>query len=150
MKIAIGSDHAGFQLKEGIRAELTAQRHEVCDWGTRSEGSVDYPDFAKRVCQAVKSGESEVGLLVCGTGLGMAIAANKVPGIRAIACSDTFSARMGREHNDANVLCLGGRVVGSGLAMEIVRAFTGAEFQGGRHRLRVQKISDIETEFSKT
>ncbi|MGI6642813.1 MAG: ribose 5-phosphate isomerase B [Bacillota bacterium] len=148
MKIAIGSDHAGFELKEEIRTELAAGGHEVCDWGARGTESVDYPDFAKKVCRAVVSKQSEVGLLVCGTGLGMAIAANKVPGIRAVACSDTFSARMGREHNDANVLCLGSRVVGSGLAMDIVRAFIGAKFQGGRHGRRVQKILDLESEFS--
>jgi ribose 5-phosphate isomerase B len=146
LKIAIGSDHAGYALKEDLRKELTKD-HDVLDMGTDSEDSVHYPDFARKVCQAVRGKDAEFGILVCGTGLGMAISANKFPGIRAIVCSDTFSARMGREHNDANVLCVGARVVGSGLAMDIVNAFLSGSFAGGRHSIRVQKIADIESEF---
>lgn len=146
MKIAIGSDHAGYALKEDLRKEL-AEKHDVLDMGTDSEDSVHYPDFARKVSEAVRGKEADLGILVCGTGLGMAISANKFPGIRAIVCSDTFSARMGREHNDANVLCIGARVVGSGLATDIVRAFLSGGFAGGRHSIRVQKIADIESEF---
>lgn len=148
MKIAIGSDHAGYLLKEELRQALDGE-HEVADMGTGSEESVHYPDFARKVCEAVRAKEAEIGILVCGTGLGMAVSANKFPGIRAIVCSDTFSARMGREHNDANVLCIGSRVVGSGLATDIVSAFLSADFAAGRHSIRVQKIADIESEFGR-
>ncbi len=149
MKIAVGSDHAGYELKRHICLQLTAQGYDVLDKGTQSDKSVDYPDYAKLVGQHVASGECQVGLLVCGTGLGMAIAANKIPGVKAIVCSDTFSARMGREHNDANILCIGSRVVGAGLAMDIVTAFLNGQFLGGRHTARVQKIDAIEAEFLK-
>lgn len=148
MKIAIGSDHAGYLLKEELRQALAGE-HEVLDVGTESEESVHYPDFAKKLYEAIRAKEAEIGILVCGTGLGMAISANKFPGIRAIVCSDTFSARMGREHNDANVLCIGARVVGSGLAADIVSAFLSAGFAAGRHSIRVQKIADIESEFGR-
>lgn len=148
MKIAIGSDHAGFRLKEEIKGLIEDLGHDVLDLGTTGEDSVDYPDFARAVSQAVSAGEAGLGVLICGTGLGMAIAANKIPGIRAVTCSDTFSARMSREHNDANVLCIGARVIGGGLAREVVAQWLSADFQGGRHGRRVGKISDIETEYT--
>ncbi|MGI6633371.1 MAG: ribose 5-phosphate isomerase B [Bacillota bacterium] len=147
MKIALGSDHAGFRLKEEVAAMLREMGHEPLNLGTYSEESVDYPDFAVKVAESILAGDAELGVLVCGTGLGMSISANKVPGIRAAAVSDTFSARLTREHNNANVLCIGARVVGSGLAEDIVRAFVSASFQGGRHERRVKKMSDIESKF---
>ncbi|HHW18684.1 MAG TPA: ribose 5-phosphate isomerase B [Firmicutes bacterium] len=149
MKLAIGSDHAGYRLKTEILEFLKEMGHEVLDFGTHSEDSVDYPDFALKVAESVRDGESELGVLVCGTGLGMAIAANKVPGIRAVTCTDTFSAHMAREHNDANVLCLGARVTGGGLARDIVKAWLEARFQGGRHERRLAKITDIERMYLK-
>jgi ribose 5-phosphate isomerase B len=145
MKIAVGSDHAGYRLKGEVAALIQELGHEVSDLGTHSEESVDYPDFAVKVARAVTGGEADLGILVCGTGLGMAIAANKVKGIRAVTCGDTFSARASREHNDANVLCIGARVTGGGLALEIVKTWLESEFQGGRHARRVQKIADIES-----
>ena len=145
MKIAVGSDHAGYRLKGEVAALIQEAGHEVSDLGTHSEESVDYPDFAVKVARAVTGGEADLGILVCGTGLGMAIAANKVKGIRAVTCGDTFSARASREHNDANVLCIGARVTGGGLALEIVKTWLESEFQGGRHARRVQKIADIES-----
>ncbi|HHT85227.1 MAG: ribose 5-phosphate isomerase B [Bacillota bacterium] len=145
MKIAVGSDHAGYRLKGEVAALIQELGHEVSDLGTHSEESVDYPDFAVKVARAVTGGEADLGILVCGTGLGMAIAANKVKGIRAVTCGDTFSARASREHNDANVLCIGARVTGGGLALEIVKTWSESEFQGGRHARRVQKIADIES-----
>lgn len=147
MKIAVGSDHAGFRLKGEIIAFLRAQGLEVIDMGTSGEESVDYPDFALKVAESVRNGESNLGVLVCGTGLGMAIAANKVPGVRAVTCTDPVSARLSREHNDANVLCLGARITGGLLATEIVKEWLAAEFQGGRHQTRVDKISSIEKKF---
>lgn len=147
MKVALGSDHAGFRLKEEVASMLGEMGHEAVDLGTFSEESVDYPDFAVKVSEAILSGRAALGVLVCGTGIGMAMSANKVPGIRAAAVSDTFSARLTREHNDANILCLGARVVGSGLARDIVQAFLGASFQGGRHTGRVRKMADIENRF---
>lgn len=147
MKIAIGSDHAGFRLKEEVAVMLGEMGHEPVNLGTFSEDSVDYPDFASKVAEAVQTGGAEIGVLVCGTGQGMAMVANKVPGVRAAVVSDTFSAHLTREHNDANVLCIGARVVGSGLARDIVQAFVGASFQGGRHGRRVQKIADIEAKY---
>ncbi|HAF66741.1 MAG: ribose 5-phosphate isomerase B [Bacillota bacterium] len=145
MKIAIASDHAGYRLKTEVAALVKQLGHEVTDFGTHSEESVDYPDFAVKVARAVSQGESDRGILVCGTGLGMSIAANKVKGIRAVTCGDTFSARASREHNDANVLCLGARVTGSGLALDIVKTWLETEFLGGRHARRVQKISELES-----
>jgi ribose 5-phosphate isomerase B len=147
MKIALASDHAGFRLKEEVKSYLEESNLEVIDYGTLSEESCDYPDYALKAAEAVKDGTCQLGILICGTGLGMAISANKVPGVRAIVCSDTFSARMGREHNDANVLCIGARVVGGGLVMEIVKAFLDAKFQGDRHARRVAKISAIEVKY---
>lgn len=142
--VAVGADHAGFALKEDLKAYLKEQGYEVRDLGTDSLESVDYPDFAVAVADAVASEEVPWGLLICGTGIGMAITANKVPGVRAACCADPFSARMARAHNDANVLTMGGRVVGPGLAREIVRAWLESDFEGGRHARRTAKISALE------
>ena len=144
MKLAIGSDHAGLVLKREVRRALDERQLAVEDFGTHSEDSVDYPDFAARVAQAVSGGDCALGVLVCGTGIGMSIAANKVRGVRAAVCTTEFEARMARAHNDANVLCLGSRVVGAGLATQIVEAFLDQRFEGGRHERRVQKIRDAE------
>lgn len=140
MKIALGSDHAGLDLKRSLAEHLKKLGHDVVDLGTDGTASVDYPDYAKLVARHVATGESERGLCVCGTGQGMAMTANKVHGVRAGCVSDTFSAKMIMEHNDARVLCLGQRVVGVGLATEIVDAWLGSTFQGGRHAARVEKI----------
>lgn len=142
--VAVGADHAGFALKEDLKAYLKEQGYEILDLGTDSLESVDYPDFAAAVAGAVASGEVPWGLLVCGTGIGMAITANKVPGVRAACCADPFSARMARAHNDANVLTMGGRVVGPGLAREIVKAWLESRFEGGRHARRTAKIQALE------
>jgi len=144
MKLAIGSDHAGLVLKREVRRALDERQLAVEDYGTHTDDSVDYPDFAARVAQAVSRGDCALGVLVCGTGIGMSIAANKVSGIRAAVCTTEFEARMARAHNDANVLCLGGRVVGAGLAAQIVEAFLDQRFEGGRHERRLQKIRDAE------
>ncbi|MBL8909633.1 MAG: ribose 5-phosphate isomerase B [Archangium sp.] len=142
--IAIASDHAGFQLKGELVAELGKLAHMVNDLGPADTSSVDYPDFAVRVTDAVTGGRAELGVLICGTGTGMAITANKVHGIRAALCRTEFEARMSRQHNDANVLCLGQRVTGTGLAIEILKAFITASFEGGRHATRVEKIRAVE------
>lgn len=142
--LAIGCDHGGFQLKEEIKKHLEKRGIEYKDFGTFNEQSCDYPDFAVLVANSITNGECEKGILVCGTGIGISIAANKVKGIRAACCSDTFSARMTRMHNDANIICMGGRVVGAGLAIDIVDLFLDTAFEGGRHKLRVDKISAIE------
>ena len=137
--LIVGSDHAGLELKRelsGVAAELG---YEVVDLGTHTSESTDYPDYAHQVANAVSRGEG-LGLLVCGTGLGMSMAANRHPGVRAAVCGDVFSASMARQHNEANVLCIGARVVGAGLAAEIVKAFLSASFEGGRHERRVNKI----------
>ncbi len=140
MKLVIGSDHAGLELKAVVVAHLRSAGHEVDDLGTHGPGSVDYPDYAKLVALAVRDGGADRGLLVCGTGQGMAIAANKVPGVRAACVSDTFSARMVAAHNDARVLCIGQRVVGAGLALDLVDAWLSTPFEGGRHAGRVAKM----------
>lgn len=140
MRIALGSDHAGFAMKESLRSHLTEGGHEVVDLGTHSSESCDYPDIAHALSTRVREGGAELGILVCGTGVGMSIAANKNAGVRAVVCSEPLSARMSREHNDANVLCVGARVVGEGTAIEMVEAFLGAKFEGGRHARRVAKI----------
>lgn len=142
--LAIGSDHGGFKLKEDIVAHLKKNGVEFKDFGTFDETSVDYPDIASAVCESIISGECANGILVCGTGIGISIAANKHKGIRAAVCSDEFSTKFTRLHNDANVLCLGGRVIGPGIACELVDIFLNTEFEGGRHATRVQKIHDIE------
>lgn len=144
MKIVVGSDHAGFSLKETVREHLAKTGYEVSDFGTFCENSVDYPDIALPLAKAVAAGEFTLGILICGTGAGMAIAANKHPGIRAAFCGDTFTARHVREHNDANILTLGARVTGPGLALEIVDLFVESTFQGGRHRRRLDKIAFME------
>ncbi len=145
MRIALGSDHAGFSLKQEVKNLLEELGHEVYDAGTHSTESSDSPDFAAAVGRMVAGGEADAGILICGTGVGMSIAANKVKGIRAAACYDPFTARMAREHNDANVLCLGAWVVGKGLAMEIVRAFLSAQFSGAeRHLRRISKVKALE------
>lgn len=143
MRIAVGSDHAGRALKDELATHLRARGHEVDDLGAHDDTSVDYPDYAGRVARQVASGQADRGLLVCGTGQGMAMAANKVPGVRAAVVSDTFSARMAMAHNDARVLCLGQRVVGPGLAVELVDAWVGTDFEGGRHERRVRGIEGL-------
>ena len=142
--IAIGSDHGGFELKEIIKKHLEKRNIEYKDFGAYSEESVDYPAFGIAVGEAVAKGECEKGILVCGTGIGISMAANKVKGVRAACCSDTFSARFTRMHNDANVICMGGRVVGPGLALDIVDLFLDTEFEGGRHQKRIDLISEYE------
>ena len=144
MRIVTGSDHAGFVLKQDLIEFLTEQGNDVVDKGTTVKERCDYPDYAASVAHAVASGEADWGLLVCGTGIGMAMSANKIHGIRAAVVSDAFSARATRLHNDANVLCLGERVVGAGLAREIVAAWLGAEYEGGRHQARIDKMMALE------
>lgn len=144
MKIAIGSDHGGFRLKEEIKALLTELKVDSHDFGTYTTESVDYPDISRQVAAAVVSGEYERGIIVCGTGIGVSIAANKIDGIRAALCNDVFSAQMSREHNDANILTLGERVIGFGLARMIVEVWLKTEFAGGRHSCRVDKIMQLE------
>ena len=142
--IALGSDHGGYALKEEIKKYLTEKEIPFADFGTDSEESCDYPEFAEKVCRSVLSGESEKGILCCGTGIGMSMAANKIRGIRCALCSEGYSAEMTRRHNDANVLALGGRVVGPGLALEIVEIFLKTPFEGGRHARRVGKVMALE------
>lgn len=142
--IAIGSDHGGFELKKVLLDFLAELEYEYTDFGTFDGTSVDYPDIADKVCNAVSGGDCALGILVCGTGIGMNMCANKHKGIRAAQCSDTFSAKMTRQHNNANVLTLGGRVVGPELAKEIVREFLTNEFAGGRHAVRVEKMMNLE------
>ena len=142
--VALGADHAGWELKEALKAWLIDQGHQVLDVGTHSPDPVDYPDYAEQVAEAVTVAKVERGILVCGTGIGMAITANKVPGVRAATCSDLYTARMSREHNDANVLALGGRLMGREMALEIVKAWIETGFAGGRHSGRVDKISAVE------
>lgn len=144
MKIAIGSDHAGFELRKAIIQHLQSKGLEVMDFGTHSPESTHYPIYAQIVGRTVASGEADFGILVCGTGVGIGISANKVPGIRAATVSDTYSARMARAHNNANVLALGARVVGVGLATDIVDTWLAQDFEGGRHQIRVDLISQIE------
>ena len=147
MRIAIAADHAGYPLNERVIEELRQSGHELIDFGTH-DGSIpdDYPDYAKQVGEAIQQGDAEIGLLICGSGVGAAVAANKLNGIRAALCGDTYSAHQSREHDDCNVLCLGARVVGVELALDIVRAFVGARFTGEeRHRRRLAKIQALET-----
>ena len=142
--IAIGSDHGGFELKEKIKKHLEERGLPYRDFGTHSTDSVDYPTFGIAVGEAVASGECDKGILVCGTGIGISMAANKVKGVRAACCSDTFSARFTRMHNDANIICMGGRVVGPGLALDIVDLFLDTPFEGGRHQRRIDMITEYE------
>lgn len=140
-RIAIASDHAGLGLKQTLVAELEKRGVTVQDYGTSSSESCDYPDFAHLVSHAIARGEIERAILVCGTGIGMSIAANRHAAVRAVVCSEPLSARMARQHNDANVLCVGARVVGAGTAIDIMDAFLAATFDGGRHAARVAKIN---------
>ncbi len=149
MKIAIGSDHGGLRLKKEVIKHLEKKNIEVRDYGTYTEDSCDYPDFAEKVAEAVVAKEYDYGILICGTGIGISISANKIPGIRAALCNDTFSAHATREHNNANILAMGERVVGTGLALDIVDAFLGSTFEGGRHENRVNKIMEIEKKYNK-
>lgn len=144
MKIAIGCDHGGFKHKNAISEHLKNRGFEVVDCGIYENKSVDYPDIAVKVAEKITDGSCKLGILVCGTGIGMSMAANKVKGIRAAACSDHFSAKYTRLHNDANILCLGGRVIGIGTALELADLFVNTKFEGGRHVKRIQKITDIE------
>jgi ribose 5-phosphate isomerase B len=144
VRIAIGADQGGYELKQPIAEYLIAEGHEVSDLGIHRLESVDYPDVAALVARAVAAGEAERGIIICGTGIGVSLAANKVRGIRAALCTDCYMARMAREHNDAQILCLGGRVLGIGSALDIVRVFLTSTFLGGRHARRVAKISALE------
>jgi ribose 5-phosphate isomerase B len=144
VNVAIGSDHGGFRLKEEIKALLAEKNIAFQDFGTHSTESVDYPDISRNVAEVVASGEYDRGIIICGTGIGVSIAANKVKGIRAALCHDVFSAQMSREHNDANILTLGERVIGPGLARMIVEVWLKTEFAGGRHACRVGKIMELE------
>jgi len=143
-KIVMASDHAGFDLKSTLVEQLKNDGYEVEDAGTYSKDSCDYPVFAEKACRYMLDGKAELCILVCGTGIGMSMAANKVKGIRAACCSDTYSAKYTRLHNDANVLCMGARVVGEGLAYEIAKVFLETEFEGGKHLRRINMISDLE------
>jgi ribose 5-phosphate isomerase B len=151
MRIAVAGDHAGFEMKQDLAATLRARGHEVLDLGTHSTDAVDYPDSAVAVADALRGGRAERGLIVCGSGAGVSIAANKVPGIRASVCHDTYTAHQAVEHDDMNVLCLGARVIGINLAEEIAVAFLGATFSGeARHQRRLNKILDIERRYSRS
>ncbi len=147
MRIVVGADHRGYELKDEIAAALKRAAHEVLDVGTNSADSVDYPDYARAIGEALTDGRAERGVLVCGSGVGASIAANKVRGVRAALCHDTYSARQGVEHDDMNVLCLGSRVVGSELALELVRAFLGARLsRDERYQRRLDKVAELERE----
>ena len=143
-KLVIGCDHAAPELKAIVRDHLIERGFEVIDVGTHTTDSCNYPDYAHALCKKIQSGECDLGILICGTGIGMSMAANKHKGIRAACCSDTFSARLTRLHNDANVLCFGARVVGQGLAIDLADAFIDAEFEGGKHQKRIDMFVDIE------
>ena len=138
MKIAFGADHAAVELKQELIKLVESLSHEVKDFGTHSNDRVNYPDYAKKASQAVLNGECDLCILVCGSGVGMSIVANKMRGIRAVVCTEPYSAKLSREHNNTNVLCIGARVVGAGLAEMIVKAWLDAEFEGGRHAERVE------------
>lgn len=143
MKIVIASDHAGFFLKEKIKDFLQKEGHEVLDMGAYSSVSVDYPEYGFKAIEKLLKGEAERGILICGTGIGMSIFANRFPGIRAALCHEPFSAQMARRHNNANVLVLGGRLIGDGMAVEIVRVFLTTEFEAGRHERRILLIDEL-------
>ncbi|HBA71402.1 MAG: ribose 5-phosphate isomerase B [Geobacteraceae bacterium GWC2_55_20] len=146
--IVIGSDHGGLNLKTALNSYLTRRGYEVTDAGTDSDASVDYPDFGQKVAEAVIAGQAELGILICGTGIGMSIAANKIPGIRAALVTDVFMARMAREHNNANILVLGGRVLDEQKACDLVGAWLDASFEGGRHQNRLDKITSLEQKYN--
>ena len=142
--IAIGSDHGGYLLKEELKKHLEEKGIEFKDFGTDSAASCDYPVYAEKVCQAIQSGECEKGILICGTGIGMSMCANKCKGIRAALCGDHFSAEFTRKHNDANVLCMGARTIGPGVALQLADLFLTTEFEGGRHEKRVSMMMELE------
>jgi ribose 5-phosphate isomerase B len=149
VRIAIGSDHTGVALKESLREQLTSLGHEAFDLsavGCSAEGSVDYPDVARPLAEAVAAGQYDLGVLICSNGVGMSITANKVKGVRAALCHDTFSARRARQHTDANVLCFGAWCIGPGVAREVLEAFLEGQFEGGRHARRLEKIKAIEAQ----
>lgn len=146
MKIAIAADHGGFELKDSMVEYIKSLGNEVVDLGTNSADSVDYPDYAKKVCEEIQKGNSDLGILICGTGIGMSLAANKFEGIRAACVSDVYSAKMSRNHNNANVLCIGARVIGDEVAKLIIKTFLENEFESGRHQRRVDKIMAFEKE----
>ncbi|WP_422446630.1 ribose 5-phosphate isomerase B [Thermoanaerobacterium sp. DL9XJH110] len=150
MKIAIGSDHAGYDLKEIIKRYLDEKGISHVDFGTFSPQPVDFPEFAMKVAESVVKGECNAGILFCGTGIGMSIAANKAPGIRAAVVSDTLCARYCKEHNNANVICLGGRIIGSEMAKQIVDEWLKAEFMGGRHQRRLEQVVEIELKYNRS
>lgn len=144
MKIAIACDHGGYRLKEVLKASMIAQGYEVIDFGTNSEDSVDYPDYAYQAAKAVANKECERGVVVCGTGIGVSIVANKVDGIRCALVHDLFSAKATRQHNDTNMIAMGGRVIGEGLALEILNTWLTTDYEGGRHNQRIAKMMAIE------
>ena len=144
MKIAIANDHGGYDLKTEMVTHIESLGHTVIDFGSEGADAVDYPDFASMAAKAVQDGTADLGIVICGTGIGVSIAANKHKGIRCALCHDTFSAHATREHNDANMLAMGARVIGSGLARDIVTNFLGSTFEGGRHQERIDKITNIE------
>ncbi len=146
MKIAIGNDHAAVEMKNEIKAYLESKGHEVINFGTDTSASCNYPEYGRAVGMAVASGEAECGVLICGTGVGISLAANKVKGIRAAVCSEPVTARLTKQHNNANIICFGARIVGIELAKEIVDAWLDTEFEGGRHQTRVDMIMAIENE----
>jgi ribose 5-phosphate isomerase B len=146
--IIIGSDHGGRSLKTALNSYLNRRGFQVADAGTDSDASVDYPDFGQKVAETVIAGKAELGILICGTGIGMSIAANKIPGIRAALVTDVFMARMAKEHNNANILVLGGRVLDEQIACDLVGAWLDATFEGGRHQSRLDKITALEKKYS--
>jgi ribose 5-phosphate isomerase B len=148
MAVALGADHAGFLLKEDLRVWLADRGYPVLDCGTYSMEPVDYPDIARRVAEAMLSGAADRGVLVCGSGVGMSIAANKFPGVRAALCADALTARLSREHNDANVLALGARLIGAHQALEIVEVWLGTVFGGGRHSRRIEKLAALDQAYA--
>jgi ribose 5-phosphate isomerase B len=151
MRIAIAADHAGYEMKRDLASALRLKGHDVLDLGTHSTAAVDYPDCAESVAVALRDGQAERGVIVCGSGAGVSIAANKFPGLRAAVCHDCYTARQAVEHDDMNVLCLGARVIGPALAGDLLEAFLGAAFSGeDRHRRRLNKILDIEARFAKS
>ena len=147
MKIAIGNDHAAGELKLEIMEYLKELGHEVVDYGASNGESCDYPEYGEKVGRVVVSGEADCGVLICGTGVGISIAANKVPGVRAAVCSDTATARLVKQHNNANIIAFGARIVGVELAKDIVKAYLDADFMGGRHQTRIDKIAEIEKKY---
>ncbi|HEY3346164.1 MAG TPA: ribose 5-phosphate isomerase B [Nitrospirota bacterium] len=149
MRVAVGCDHGGLALKDVLCGVLKSAGVEVLDMGTGNEDSVDYPDFAAKVARSVTSGDADRGLAICGTGIGMSIALNKYPGVRAALCHDSFTARLSRQHNDANILVLGGRVLGQEVAADMVKQWLATPFEGGRHQKRLDKITQIERDICK-